>query len=53
MKEEIKINENLQVCIKQNSKPDYVNNKSPEEMKQIIKKIAAKKKEKEALKNGK
>lgn len=53
MKEKIKLSKDNQIGIKQTSTPDYINNDNPENMKKIIKEIEEKKKEEEALNNGK
>ena len=53
MKKEI-INSGIkQVSAEQISTPDYINHKNPENMKKIIKQLQEKKKEEEALNNGK
>ena len=53
MEEKIINNEVKQVSAEQISTPDYINHKNPENMKKIVKKLEEKKKEEEALNDGK
>ena len=53
MEDKIINNEDKQVSVEKTYTPDYINNDNPENMKKIIKQLQEKKKEEEALNNGK